>query len=152
MELDRCNGNTKWADAERTEINYQLFDYETYFDLGKGGIAPNCHKEICCHIMYDIKHDGHHKACLVAGGHLTDTPVESVYSSVVSLKGLRLVIFLAELNGLEVWATDVGNSYLEARTKEKVYVIAGPEFGDKEGHTLVFKMSGCNSMEMSMST
>ena len=46
--------------------------------------------------------------------------------------------FLAELNGLEVWATDVGNAYLEAHTKEKVYVIAGPEFGDKEGHVLVF--------------
>ena len=137
MELDRRNGNTKWADAEKTEVG-QLFDYETFFDLGKGGTAPKGHKKIRCHIVYDVKHDGRHKARLVAGGHLTDTPVESVYSSVVSLKGLRLVIFLAELNGLEVWATDVGNAYLEAHTKEKVYVIAGPEFGDKEGHTLVF--------------
>ncbi len=47
-------------------------------------------------------------------------------------------MFLAELNGLQTWATDVGNAYLEAKTKEKVYIIAGPEFGDKEGHTLVF--------------
>ena len=100
MELDRCNGNTKWADAERTEVN-QLFDYETFFDLGKGGIAPKGHKKICCHIVYIVKHDGCHKACLVAGGHLTDTPVESIYSSVISLKGLRLVIFLAELNGYQ---------------------------------------------------
>ena len=75
---------------------------------------------------------------LVAGGHLTDTPTESVYSGVVSLRGVRIVIFLAELNELEVWQTDVGNAYLEANTKEKVYVIAGPEFGDElEGHLFV---------------
>jgi Reverse transcriptase (RNA-dependent DNA polymerase) len=77
------------------------------------------------------------KARLVAGGHLTDTPVELVYSSVVSLRGIRLVAFLAELNGLQTWSTDVGNAYLESFTKEKVYIIAGPEFGDRQGHTLV---------------
>ena len=32
---------------------------------------------------------------------------------------------------------DIGNAYLEAYTKEKVYCIAGPEFGDLAGHTLV---------------
>ena len=47
-------------------------------------------------------------------------------------------MFLAELNGLEVWSTDIGNAYLEAKTKEKVYIVAGPEFGDREGHILVF--------------
>ena len=88
--------------------------------------------------MYDVKHDGRHKARLVAGVHLTDVPLESVYSSVVSLKGLRLVVFLAELNGLEVWSTDIGNAYLEAQTKEKVYIIAGPEFEPKAGHLLIF--------------
>ena len=62
-------------------------------------------------MVYDVKHDGRHKSCLVAGGHLTDTPIESVYSGVVSLRSLRLVIFLAELNGLEVWGADIGNAY-----------------------------------------
>ena len=51
---------------------------------------------------------------------MTDTPLESVYSGVVSLKGLRLVLFLAELNGLQAWSTDIGNAYLEAKPKEKV--------------------------------
>jgi len=64
-------------------------------------------------------------------------PVESVYSGVVSLQGLRMVLFLAELNGLETWATDIGNAYLEAKTSEKVYIIAGDEFGDLVGHTLL---------------
>jgi len=55
--------------------------------------------------------------------------LESVYSRVVSLQGLHLVLFLAELN--------IGNAYLEAETREKVYIIAGPEFGELEGHVLV---------------
>jgi hypothetical protein len=40
-------------------------------------------------------------------------------------------MLLAELNGLKVEATDVGNAYLKAYTQEKLYVIAGPEFGDR---------------------
>ncbi|CAJ1931198.1 unnamed protein product [Cylindrotheca closterium] len=47
------------------------------------------------------------------------------------------MIFLAELNGLDLWATDIGNAYLEAYTKEKVAIVAGPEFGELQGHTLI---------------
>jgi hypothetical protein len=35
--------------------------------------------------VFDVKHDGCHKACYVAGGHLTNVPNASVYSGVVSL-------------------------------------------------------------------
>jgi hypothetical protein len=74
---------------------------------------------------------------MVADGHLTDIPLESVYSGVVSLRGLRIVTFLSELNGLVLWATDIGNAYLEAFTMERNYIIAGPEFGQLEGHYLI---------------
>ena len=50
-----------------------------------------------------------------------------------------MLVFLAELNGLETWATDIASAYLEAYTDEKVYNIAGPEFGELEGHTLVIE-------------
>jgi Reverse transcriptase (RNA-dependent DNA polymerase) len=91
-------------------------------------------------MIYDVKHDERHKALLVAGGHMKEVNTESVYSGVVSLRGIRLVIFLAELNHLELWGSDVGNAYLEALTKEKVYIIGAPEFGDLAGHTLlIFK-------------
>jgi len=36
------------------------------------------------------------------------------------------VVLLDELNDLEIWATDIGNAYLETETQEKVYIIAGP--------------------------
>ena len=47
------------------------------------------------------------------------------------------MIFIAELSSLEAWATDISNAYLEAETSEKVFVVAGPEFNELEGHTLV---------------
>ena len=136
MELDDNNGNKKWADAEGLELQ-QLIDYKSFKDLGKNAPIPRGYKKIRVHFVYDVKHDGWHKARLVAGGHLTEIPLDSVYSSVVSLRGLRIVIFLGELNGLDTWATDIGNAYLEAKTKERVCFKAGPEFGELEGHILV---------------
>ena len=88
-------------------------------------------------MVYDVKHNGRHKARLVAGGHLTDVPMESVYSGVMSLCGLHIVLFLAKLNDLQVYSTNIGNAYLQGQTAKKVYIVAGPEFGDCEGHTLI---------------
>ena len=135
MQLDEKNGNTLWADAEARELN-QIDEYGTFRDVGKG-VHPRGYKKISAHLVYDIKPDLRRKARLVAGGHLTETPVNSIYSSVVSLTGLKITIFLAELNQMEIWATDVGNAYLEALTEEKVYIVAGPEFGDRHGHSLI---------------
>jgi hypothetical protein len=47
------------------------------------------------------------------------------------------VLFLAELNHLEIWATDIGNAYLQAYTSEKAFIIAGQEFEEHEGHILI---------------
>ena len=134
--IDTANNNRRWQDAIDLEIS-QLQDYNTFQDKGKGAPIPKGYKQITVHLVFDVKHDGRHKARLVAGGHLTDDPIESVYSSVVSLRSLRIVIFLAELNQLELWGADVGNAYLEAYTKEKVCFIAGAGFGELIGHTLI---------------
>jgi len=71
---------------------------------------PKGFKKIRVHLIFAIKHDGRHKARLVADGHLTDVPLNSVYSGVVSLRGLRMCIFLTELNGMEAYVTDIGNA------------------------------------------
>jgi Reverse transcriptase (RNA-dependent DNA polymerase) len=137
VRLDERNGNTKFQDATALELQ-QMKDYQTFIDIGHHTKAkpPEGYKKIKVHLVFDVKHDGRHKARLVADGHLTDIPLESVYSGVVSIRGFRIVMFLAELNKLELWATDIGNAYLEAYTSEKVYIIAGPEFGELEGHIL----------------
>ena len=80
----------------------------------------------------------------MADGSLTPDTVENIYSGVVSLKHLRLVIFLGALNNLELWGADIGNTYLEAYTHEKLFIIAGDEFEELEGFILVFNKALCS--------
>ena len=87
--------------------------------------------------MLDVKHCGKFNTRLVADGYLTEEPNEIVYSGVVSFGNLRLKKFIAELNGLQLWGADAGNVYLQAPTKEKLYVMAGPEFEELQGLVLV---------------
>ena len=158
MELDKKNGNTLWKDAIKKELD-QLNEYKTFSSRGKGTRVPNDYQLIKVHFVSDVKHDLRHKARLVAGGHLTTVPKDTTYSSVASLRSMRLMMFIAELNGLELNAGDVGNAYLEAYTKEKVCFYAGPEFGELEGHLLVIvkalyglKTSGARYYERSAET
>jgi hypothetical protein len=138
IQLDQKNGNTKWQDAVALEL-LQIDDYNTFKDIGHKDNTkiPGGYKKLRVHLVFDVKHDGRHKARLVADGHLTGEPIESVYSGVISLKSLRLLTFLAELNQLELWGADIGNAYLEAETKEKLYIVGGEEFGDRKDHILL---------------
>ena len=104
-------------------------------DLGLNARIPDGHQMIPAHIIFEVKQSGKRKASFVASRHMTNPPKDSVYSSVVSLRSIRIVCLLAELNGLKLMAADVGNAYLEAYTKEKICFIAGPEFGPLAGHT-----------------
>ena len=107
----------------------QIHEYKVFKDTGKAQFHNG--------FVYALKHDGRFKARLVADGHLTKEPVESFYSGVVSLRSLRMVVFLSQLNDLEIWGADVGNAYLEAYTDEKLCIIAGPEFKELQGHLLI---------------
>jgi Reverse transcriptase (RNA-dependent DNA polymerase) len=134
--LDKENGNTKWQDAMQEDIN-SLLDDSTFEDKGKIKYLTG-YKNIRVHFVFAVKHDLHHKASLVAGGHLTDaSTTDNTYSSVVSLRSMRVAIAAAELNELDIMVVDVSSAYLEAYSQEKVCFIAGPEFGPLEGHLLV---------------
>ena len=135
------NGNHLWHYCVKLEID-QRRQHDTYKEMGKVQ-ATKEHKKIRSHFVFDVKHDSRHKARLLSDVHLTDVPTSSDYSRVVSLRGIRLVLFLTELNGLESWAVDIGNAYLKAFTKDKVCVIAGPEFEPLEGHNLIIVKTLC---------
>ena len=99
---------------------------------------PNGYHKIKLHLVFAVKFDGRHKARLVADGHLTPESIENIYSGVVSLRNLRLVIFLGKINNLDIWGADIGSAYLEAFADEKLYIVAGPEFQELEGYILIF--------------
>ena len=112
----------------------QIKEYQVFKDFGKAVYeknkitnAPEGHQKNRVHFVFDVKHCGKFKARLVADGHLTKEPMETVYSGVVSIRNLRLAMFLAEIKTLELWGADVGNTYLQALTREKLYIVGGPE-------------------------
>ena len=144
MQLDEQNGNTLWMDAMKLEIS-QLQNFQTFKSLGFGARTPAGFQKTILHWVFDVKSTLRRHARLVAGGHLTVAPLDVVYSGVVSMQSFRMVAFLAELNGLEFEAADISNAYLEALSKEKIVVTAGPEFGELAGHTLqiVKALYGC---------
>ena len=50
----------------------------------------------------------------------------------------KLIEFLiAALNEIDMLTADVGNAYLNAKPREKVYFIAGSEFGSQSGKKVV---------------
>ena len=100
--------------------------------------SPKGYHRIKVHLVFAVKFDGRYKVRLVADDHLTPERIGNIFSGVVSLKNLRLVIFLGKLKNIDLWGADIGNAYLEAFTDEKIYIVARPEFQELEGYILIF--------------
>ena len=131
---DKENGNTKWIDAIRKEME----NSRVAFKLLPRGERPNPGStEITCHLIFDVKLDGTYKARYVAGGHLTDPPSSMTYASVVSRESVRIGFLIAALNDLDILAGDIQNAYLNAETKEKVHFYAGSERNSDVGKCVV---------------
>ena len=69
---------------------------------------------------------------MVAGGHKVDSSMYESYSSVVQKRTIRLLETVALNKGLTFVTGDIGNVFVQATTKEKVYSVAGLELGDKQ--------------------
>ena len=110
LEFDKANNNSKWYDATKAELDsihsYQVFQKHEKAQYGKQTKvinAPPGYQKIRVHLIVAVKYDGRHQGRLVANGHLTPEPVESIYSGVVPLRNSKLVVFLGKLNNLELW-------------------------------------------------
>ena len=123
---DKKNSNTHWQDTMDLESS-QIHEHKVFKDT--------------------VNLDDRSKERLVTDGHLTKEPGESIYSGVVSLRSLRMVVFLPQLNNLEIWGADVNNAYPEVYTDEKSCIIAGPELKELQGHflTMVKALYGTHS-------
>ncbi len=92
-------------------------------------------------MVFDIKMDGKftRKARYVANGNETEPPTAQTYASVVSRDSVRIALLYAALNDLDILSCDVTNAYLNADCREKIWVQAGPEFGEDEGLVMIIK-------------
>ena len=80
-------------------------------------------------MIFDIKMDFTFKARWELNGHRTPDVLESTYAGVVFLESVKVALIYAALNGLQVCAVDIRNTYLQAPSSQKDYIICGPEFG-----------------------
>ena len=135
VKLDRVSGNNLWKESTDKELK-QINDHETFREPGPDDNMGD-YKIIPYHMVYDVKFDGRRKARLVAGGNWTDPPREDIYSGVIGMDTVRLGFALAAMHNLKVCAADIGNAFLYGKTREKVAIKAGPEFGVDCGKTLI---------------
>ena len=133
-QMDEENGDHQWRDA----IEKEMSNVRVAFKFSDGDLVPIGYKKIPLHMVFDVKMMTlTRKARLVGGGHKTDPPKDAVYSSVVSRESVRLAFLAAALNDLDILAADIQNAYLTAPTKEKLYCVAGTEFGSDAGRPAV---------------
>ena len=69
------------------------------------------------------------KALLVANGHKVDAPYSITYLSAVSGAGAGIAFIILSLNDLDFFACNIRNDNHNARCREKLWAIAGKEFG-----------------------
>ena len=74
--------------ATKKELD-QINEYQVFIDHGRAKYdpkskritnAPQGYHKIKVHLVFACKQDKHHKARLVAGGHLTPDAIDSIYS------------------------------------------------------------------------
>ena len=130
----------KWAEAVAKEMDglqrLCVFDFhppDKRFDRKDGWqFAP-------MHMIFDIKADGRFKARLCVGGNVLDVSTHTTYSSTIQDLSVRLLMVIAAQNGLHMMTADVANAFCTAPNMEKVWSIAGKEFGDREGAKVSLK-------------
>ena len=125
-ELDRKNGSDFWAKAIEKEMTNAGIAFEV---LDQGQSAPPGWRKVTGHMVFDVKMDFTRKARWVLDGHKTPSVAGSTYAGVVSRESVRIMFTYAALNGLDVFAADILNAYLQAPSSQKDYVICGTEFG-----------------------
>lgn len=141
LKLDGINGNTYWYDAIMKEMTNVMvaFEVKENDSQGKTPSPPAGFKYVDLMMVFDIKLDFTRKARMCARGDQTAPPTTMTYASVVSRDSVRLAFLVAAINGLDVIMFDVGNAYLNAETSERLYTIAGTEFGEHKGKLLIIR-------------
>ena len=91
--------------------------------------APLGWSKVPGHLIFDVKMEFTMKARFVLEGNNTPDTIGSTYAGVVSRESIRIAFTYAALNGIDVFAGDIRNYYLQAPSSQKDFIIFVPEFG-----------------------
>ena len=138
IQSDRDNGNRLWKEAIDKEP-WQPNDCKTFHCLKSYRETPQGCSRIPYHFVFAVKVDGsRRKARPVAGGNRAPECDGEVHSGVVGMDAVRLTFLHASLNNPNACAADIGNTFLCAKCKEKLCVVAGDDFGSEfKGEPLI---------------
>lgn len=139
--MDKRNGNTKWGDAIAKEMEGLMrLDVFEFFPPSHKLHKRDGWQRAPLHMIFDIKReDQRYKARLVIGGNMIDSSNYNTYSSTVQDTSTRLLQLVAVQNGLGIMTGDIGNAFCTAPCAEKIYSVAGPEFGPRAGSIVTLK-------------
>ena len=80
-----------------------------------------------------MKPDLHFEARLVCDGSKVDPRGLSTRATVVKGISVCLLDIIADVQNLDVLVGDIGNAFIQAKTKEKIYTQCGNKFCDRTG-------------------
>ena len=132
IRIDAEAGNRRWQEAVEQEVaalvQHGCFDFKT------PNYKPPSDYQYCrLHFVYDIKSDLRYKARLVCDGSRVDPRGMSTRATVVKTISVRLLDVIASAQNLKVLCGDIGNAFIQATTKEKIYTRLGSEFTSRAG-------------------
>jgi Reverse transcriptase (RNA-dependent DNA polymerase) len=143
LQIDRNTGTTFWQEAtlkERTRVCvvWMARDDVIPDKVRRGKVKDMIrYQEITCHMIFEVKPDFTRKARFVANRLTTDSPSAMTYLSVVSRDSIRMMFLVAVLKDLDGFACDIGNAYLNAWCKEKIWFRGGTKMGEDKGKVMI---------------
>ena len=107
IEIDKENGETLWWDDILHKVKKLRPAFKAY-EGNKEDLLPG-YQHIKCHMIFDIKlvENFRKKERLVGEGHTTTAPSSITFSSVISRDSVRIDLTIAELNNLDILASNI---------------------------------------------
>ena len=133
VRIDRATNTYLWQATVEKEMAALI--YHGCFKLQPpAGFKPASDYQFApLQMVYDVKADLTRKARHVVMGNVVDPRGLSTRATVVKGIYVRLLNVIAHRDGLKMLCGDIGNAFIQATTREKIFTRCGPKFDDKSG-------------------
>ena len=110
-ELYQKNRDPLWRGAIKLEMHNNGVGFQI---LEENKRDPPDFSKVTGHLIFDVNMEFTRNARFILYGHKTPDTIGYTYAGVVSRESIRIALTYAALNGLDVFAGDIRNAYLQA--------------------------------------